>query len=138
MAEERQPSVKNPMEVLAEMAEKNPQLAETMVGGATPQDSQDLGAAIGSAIDALKEKNNLELLTELDPNAVKLMTAIKARCEVTGNTIAPNVCQYLIEYMVSKNRMGREEIRDITKSAHQEIKQSMGGLTTRLKGWMGL
>lgn len=129
---------KNPLEIIAKLAKEDPELAKQMFTGKTGEVHDDLGQALGSAIDALKKKDNLELLTELEPNQVKLITAILARASITKNRIAPVVCNYLIEYMVSKNRSGRAEICDITKSVQQEVKQSMGGLSTRLKSFMGI
>ena len=110
-------------------------LDNVLIGGESEL-PEDFEQAMAQSISKLTEIKNIELLTELSHDEIKLLTAIKIVGERLNDSIKKEVFTWYPKLMVSKNRKGREEIAGIARAIKEEI--SNRGKLSKLKEWIGI
>lgn len=74
----------------------------------------------------LFEKENIELITDLSEDEIKLITRIKTLADLKNYHVYKNAVLYYMELRLSTNRKSRREIVDAVKGYMMGMKTSRG------------
>lgn len=90
--------------------------------------------ALAKVVIELAESKNIYALSDIKEREIRVIAALYAEAEATGDKLTKTYLDYYLKLRISKERKGRTELTKIAQAAREQVQ----GKLQRLGGMLGM